>query len=495
MSVNRIASTVANTNPDTSAPLPLQRVLSPPQPFPINALGDVLAPATQLIADVIRAPVGICGQSILAAVTLAVQGYVDIEIDGRIYPLSEFFLTIGATGERKSAVDSMVLRPHRAYQEALRLQYDINHSNWLSLTDAYISAKKEYLKNAKSYEEKKKLLSVLGSPPPMPLAPLILIEEPTYEGLIKLLSTGQPSIGLFSDEGGRFIGGHGMNVDNLLKTAAGLSELWDGKAVSRIRAGDSTPIQPGKRLALHLMAQPNVAQIMLSNSLLSEQGLMSRCLITWPVSTVGERYYQEVDLTTADEFLKYTACIANIFNTGLPLKMDKLNELSPRRISLSKEAKALYIAFHDEVECNNGDGRLFSSIRGFANKAPDHAVRLAGILAVFNNVHCSEIDVDAMASGIVLVTYYINEALRLHNSSAIDPDIAKAQKLLDWLQSQQREKFTTVEIYQRGPGEIREAQVAKKMMGILVTHNWAAQLDGGLEFNGIHRKEAWRLLK
>ena len=44
------------------------------------------------------------------------------------------------------------------------------------------------------------------SPVP-PLHPLVLVEEPTYEGIVKYLAIGQPSVGLFSDEGGRFLEG------------------------------------------------------------------------------------------------------------------------------------------------------------------------------------------------------------------------------------------------------------------------------------------------
>ena len=68
--------------------------------------------------------------------------------------------------------------------------------------------------------------------PEPPIEPLIIVEEPTYEGLVKYLARGQPSVGLFSDEGGRFVGGNAMNRDNLLKTLAGLSSLWDAKPIN-----------------------------------------------------------------------------------------------------------------------------------------------------------------------------------------------------------------------------------------------------------------------
>ena len=37
-------------------------------------------------------------------------------------------------------------------------------------------------------------------------------------------------------EGGQFIGGHGMSEENKLRTASGLSDLWDGNAIRRVEA-------------------------------------------------------------------------------------------------------------------------------------------------------------------------------------------------------------------------------------------------------------------
>lgn len=495
MSVETILNLVNEAKEDIIIPMPLQRPLPPPAPFPIDALGEILGPAVKKIAEIIQAPIGICGQSILAAVALGVQGHADIEMDGRVIPLSTFFLTIGATGERKSAVDNMVLRPHRLHQDNLRQDYNKEYLNWTRSNEAYEAEKSSLLKITKTYADKKSALELLGPLSLKPLDPVILTEEPTYEGLVKLLITGQPSLGLFSDEGGRFIGGHGMNNDNLLKTAAGLCGLWDGKLISRIRAGEPPLLLGGKRVSFHLMVQPEVAQIMLSNQLLSEQGLISRCLITWPDSTAGTRLYKEIDLSNTEEFKAYFSRMNEILTTPFPLVKDKQNELLPRKMLLSKEAKALFIAFHDVVEKNIGYNKPFNSIRGFANKAPEHALRLAGNIAVFYDINCSEINTKAMSNAINLATYYINEALRLHSSSISDPMLVKAQKLLDWLQAQGKDEFTLIEIYQYGPNEIRSAKLARQLMNILLEHGWVTPLENGLVIDGAHRKEAWKLLK
>ena len=85
-----------------------------PIPFPVDALGTVLAPAARAIHDRVRAPLAICGQSVLAAATLAVQGHANIELPmGHAKPLSGYFVSVAATGERKSAVDQEALWPVR----------------------------------------------------------------------------------------------------------------------------------------------------------------------------------------------------------------------------------------------------------------------------------------------------------------------------------------------------------------------------------------------
>jgi len=243
------------------------------------------------------------------------------------------------------------------------------------------------------------------------------------------------------------------------------------------------------------MVQPNVAQLLLSNSVLIEQGLISRCLITWPISTAGSRFYKEINLTGTQEFQSYISRINEIVKTPLITAKEKCNELTSKKIELSHEAKALYIRFHDAIENSIGDNRLFSAVRGFANKVPEHALRLAGVIALFNDIHCHEIDTISMSAGIELAKHYLSEALRLHHSSATNPDLALAEKLLDWLHNQDRQNFSLTEIYQYGPSQIRNAKIARNMMTILAAHRWVFPIEEGLEIGGVFRKEAWRVVK
>jgi hypothetical protein len=477
------------------APLPLRRVLSQAKAFPIDALGDVLGGAAQAMHDVIQAPLAMCGNSILAANALAVQGHVDVVIDGRVSPTSEFFVSIGESGERKSAVDKLALAPHRERQNKLREQFERDHKCYLLEAEAFKKTKEETLKKEKGLSNKKDALGNLGDEPEKPLHPNLIMEEPTYEGLVKLLEVGQPSQGLFSDEGGRFIGGHGMNSDNALKTAAGLCGLWDGTAISRVRSGDGAILLVGRRVSFHLMCQPKISQMFLSNSLLLEQGLISRCLCSYPGSAVGTRKYRATNLKDTPELQGYFNRIQEVLSAPFNVGMAK-NELVPEQITLDQQAKQLWVAFHDQIESQLSQSGSLSSIRGFGNKAPEHAARIAANLAWVNDPEIRrirKIRIEYMQNSISIIQYYLSEALRLFNAGDINHDLILAGELHEWFLSKDKTEVSLVEIYKSGPNAIREAKMARKIMRILEEHRYAVPLEEGIEYEGVLRKEAWRI--
>jgi uncharacterized protein DUF3987 len=105
-------SGVIEANFSSERPLPLLRAMPEAEAFPIEALGDVLAPAAEAIQDLVQSPWAMCSQAVLAAAVLAVQGFADIELPtGQIKPISSFFLTVAGSGERKSATDALALGP------------------------------------------------------------------------------------------------------------------------------------------------------------------------------------------------------------------------------------------------------------------------------------------------------------------------------------------------------------------------------------------------
>jgi Protein of unknown function (DUF3987) len=478
-------------------PRPLMREMPPSDPFPVEALGTTLANAAIGIQDRTQAPVAICGQSVLAAATLVTQGYADVKLPtGQVRPLSNYFATVGVTGERKSAVDMEATWPVRKREARLREQYGPARLNYENAKDAWDKARKVAMDSAKGDQAKiKAALDKLGPPPDEPLLPRLTCGEPTIEGLVKVFAKGWPSLGIFSDEGGMFIGGHGMAPDAKLRTASTLSRLWDGSPIDRVRSGDGAAILPGRRLAMHLMVQPNVAALFLADGLLAEQGLLSRVLASSPESTIGARCWHEASADSDMSIKTYGRRLLDILEMPLPLAECKRNELAPREISLSTDARASWIAFHDHIEVQMGEGKPLWPVRGLANKLPEIVGRLAGVLALVDHIETTmEISVAEIERGIALAEHYAAEALRLFAASQVDAELTKARELLRWLIMEwEGDVVGLPEIYQRGPNFVRDLKTARALVSLLENHGHLVRVVGGATIAENRRKEAWRI--
>ena len=479
-------------------PRPLIRELPPADPFPVEALGDILEPAARGINDRVQAQMAICGQSVLAVATLAVQGHADIELPtGHIKPISNFFVTVAETGERKTAADNELLWPIKKREAALRESYDKAFADYQNSKLAYDAAQKQIINKGKGDRIAiKRALDQLGPPPAPPLTPMLTCPEPTYEGLVKHLAGGQPSVGIFAGEGGQFIGGHGMTDEAKLRTAAGLSCLWDGETIKRVRAGDGVTILPGRRVAMHLLAQPDVASRMLADPLLLNQGLLSRCLVTAPELLAGTRMWHDPVADSDKAIKRYGARILEILEQSLPLVGGKTNELAPRTLPPAADARRVWTRFADNIEVQIKPDGAFAPIRGLANKLPEHAQRLAAVAALVADIEAAELSADDLARGIMLAQHYAAEALRLFEASQVSGDLILAQKLLAWLTGVWAEPAVSLpDVYRNGPRAIRDQATAGRIVSILEDHGWLSRIEGGAEVAGHQRRDAWRILK
>ncbi len=417
-------------------PRPLMRPLPDPEPYPVQYLGPTLEQAALAIQEKTQAPIAICAQSVLGAATLAVQGHADIQLPtGQAKPLSNFLMTVASSGERKSACDTEALKAIKKHEAALRERYTIDMERHRNEKEAWEKQRSQILNDKKRYPgkaEKERALATLGREPEAPLNPMIISPEPTVEGLAKHYLCGLPSIGVFSAEGGQFIGGHGMREEKKLLSAAAYSSLWDGEPIRRVRAGDGSVMLPGRRLAIHLMAQPDVAANMLSDRVLADQGLLSRMLVAAPKSAAGTRYWKEASADADVALALYEARLLALLQKPFPLTEDTRNELSPPVITLSSEARQQWIQFVDHIESGQGHGGAYEPIRGLAGKLPEHATRLGAVMALVDDLDCRILSAEHMASGIVLAQFYAEEAMRLFSTGMASDELQTAQIVLDW---------------------------------------------------------------
>ncbi len=484
---------------DAEAPRPLMRELPPAEPFPVDALGE-LASAVHAVHDRVQAPLAICAQSVLGTATLVVQGYANIELPiggKRVKPISNYLITIAESGERKTEADFQASWAIRKHEESLREKYDADVLSYSNDKTAWEKEREALVKEAKKNRAAIKVaLDKLGPAPMPPLEPMLTSTEPTLEGLVKGFQTHWPSLGIYSSEGGQFMGGHGMNEENKLKTAAGLSALWDGEPARRMRAGDGALIFPGRRLAVHLMVQPEVASLFFQDQLLRGQGVHARLLVSAPESTAGTRRPKAERLETAHVLKAYGDTLLVILKRPLPLKANKINELAPPALVFSEGAAGRWTDFVGHIEDQIGEGGPLAPIKGLANKLPEHAARLAAVITLVANINAAEIDEARMKDGITLAEHYAGEALRVFEASKTNADLVLAQRVLDWMHQQWTEPAISLpDIYQRGPGAIRDKATAKRMVTVLADHGWLIPVLEGAEVGGHWRREAWRIMK
>ena len=301
--------------------------------------------------------------------------------------------------------------------------------------------------------------------------------DPTVEGLAKAWVSAPASLGIFTAEGGQFVGGHGMSLDQRLKTAATYSNIWDGQSIKRVRAGDGVTILTGRRLSMHLMIQPDAAMLFLSDPLLRDQGLLSRMLVSAPDSIAGSRQYREPSAEDDAVIRTYGARLLSILEAPWPLDAGKNNnELNPPVLVMSDDAVTVWRAFYDHVERQSGPSERSCRLRDFASKAAEHAARIAGVLTVVANLHAASIAAEEMQAAVALMDWYVNEALRLQSGRA-DIRLVRAQQLLDWLIGRcQRDSAPTPipfrDILRFGPNPLRTKEEADKAVAVLVEHEW-----------------------
>ncbi len=488
-------------------PQPLMRAPFTGPEYPVAALGPLRA-AVDAVQGMTQAPIAIPAQSALAVASLAVQAFGDVEtLGGGFAPLSLYALTIAQSGERKSSCDKPLMAALRDHErEASKAQRD-EMTSFRNAQALWKGERDRILGTAKQGKGEKQTaaqadLNALGAEPIAPASADRTVSEPTFEGLTRLFSEGQPSLGIFSDEGGQFIGGHAMNSDNRLKTLAALNDLWQGNPIRRTRAGDGSITLFGRRLAVHLMVQPDAARALMGDGVATGTGFLPRFLITDPASNIGARFSSGIRPDNGT-LAAFSARLRTILETPMPMDPDT-RELTPRLIRLAPDARDMLVEYADKIEAKQARGGPLAHVTGYASKSAEQAARIAGVLTLWQDLHAPVVTVQAMAWGIALAQFYLTEAVRLSDAAIVSPETRQAEALRVWLidtwpkraQTQGRDPGTIVssDVLQFGPNALREAKQVRKALAVLVDHGWLVALPEGTEIGGKGRKNAYRIV-
>jgi len=433
--------------------------------YPKDALPTVIREAVLEVESFVKAPLPLVANSALAAISLACQGHCDVEraskLDG---PTGLFMLTIAESGERKSTCDGYFFDPIRAYErqqteimEPAQADYRADLASW----EAKAIGIREQLKTKSQQGPVESLETDLrkleNCRPKGPKTPRLIYADATPEALASGIANHWPSAGVISSEAGVVFGGHAMSSDSVMRNLAQLNQLWDGNELTVDRRTKESFRARG-RLTVALQVQEGTLKAFLakSGSLARDIGFMARFLIAWPVSTQGTRFFTDPpDKWPALEH--FHGRLRAVLDKPLPL--DQFDDLSPKMMVFSPDAKALWIQFHDSIEMALASGGDLHDVRDVASKTADNAARIAGLFQYFDDGGVT-ISADAFNRASRIVEWHLSESRRLFGQTSLSQELMDATKLDAWLirncKQEGKRSVSSRELQQYGP--VRDKQ-------------------------------------
>lgn len=410
------------------------------QPYPFDALPDTIRLAVEEVLGFVKAPAPLVVSAALSALSMAVQSHADVARAEKLSgPSSIYLLTIAESGERKSTCDGFFTAAIREYEatqaEAAKpsiKQYEAEMAAWdmkhCGIKDSIRAAAKA-AQPTEALEDD--LLKLQQDKPEPPRIPRIIYGDATPAALKYNLAKEWPSGAIVSSEGGIVFGGHGMKKDSAMENLATLNQLWDGTDQPTERRATESYTVKGARFTMSIMVQEATlrAYFKQDGGLSRGTGFLARFLIAWPESTQGFRPFTEAP-ENWPHLAVFNRRIAAILKQDAPISED--GALRPAMLTLTPEAKAAWVAFHDAIESMLATGGELFDIRDVASKTADNAARLACQFHVFSG-DAGAISLDAFKSASMITAWHLNEARRFFGGLALPQELADAARLDSWM--------------------------------------------------------------
>ena len=464
----------AKTTTSWAAIKPLE-YKSEDNPYPIDAMPSSLKNAITQYQVYGQQPLPLVACSALANVSLACQGLANVARDKYlISPVSLYFLTIASSGERKSAVDSAFSCATQSWLESVNLelapkvQSALSHHNaWKIERDAILSQlKRAAVSGCDTFEYKKSLELIDKQEPEIPCLPELYFEDTTQEALATHLALGWPSGSLWSDEAGIFLGSHSMQ-SNPTRFVALLNRLWDGKSTTAHRKTSQSFVIKDRRLTVNLMMQPILLDKMKPQEagINRQSGFMARCLIAFPQSNMGHRFYNESPESIG--FLDdYNRKIFNCLEQSKELTRKGCINLP--NLSFSKQAKEKWVSYFNSIESGLARNSQWFAIKDFAAKGAENVARLAALFHLFEGKQ-GDINLENLEQSIAIVHWHLTETKSLLSTDDEKKSIVNARKLVNWIKNRGATVIEFREIQRLSP--IRNKLSLQKAIEYLIENN------------------------
>lgn len=234
---------------------------------------------------------------------------------------------------------------------------------------------------------------------------------------------------------------------------------------------------------------------LLSNPMANGQGLLARCLLAWPESTIGTRQVEQFEWAgDRPELQRMFVVLTKLMETAPRTSDERGQVLDPVQLSLTDEARALSIQAHNEFEALVANGCELAELRDRTSKALENACRMAAVLtAVEQGMATREINAKTLARALVLMQWYLAEAMRIRVATAVPREVQDAETLSTWLKDRGIGRFRTDPVLRKGPSHLRNKDRLMSAISALVEAGYLLALPSGTEIDGVKARRSWEV--
>lgn len=438
--------------------------------FPAHLLPPVVRDVVVALSRDVDAPIELISGTVLSAISLACQGFIEVRFpDGRIKPCSLYNLILADSGERKSTIYSLVMKPFLDFERNNKTEWERESANYnadMLIWDAQnkIILRKIHLKinQGKPYLSERKSLARLSAQKPRPPKKMKFIyTDTTPEAMQRGLYDNIPSAGYMSAEASVFFEGRAKN--NL----GFLNELWDGEPIDVERRSKESFSVVNARFSMLLLVQNDIfiqyfkkygrraaGSGFLSRFLISavSGGQLRRLSSSYSVNSQELAcFHERINelLLLVEERYQYSQQESNesYIKNGVEDKESEeeeykekesverkevVDELNPKILYLSRNSQHDLVRFYGEIEIAVHHFRNNKTIKTWFLKLAENTLRIAGLLQYFTEKESEEISDEIFYCAIHIAKYYTRNTVNLFLTTfaTLEQD---AENMYDWL--------------------------------------------------------------
>lgn len=365
--------------------------------------------------------------SALGAMSAACQGLVDVAFpNGYTVPTSLMLLILAESGDRKTALDTLLTKPISDFQRLksdenneARLKYERDLKIWkikekelqkLLSSKFMEECKDEVTEDAHEHKDsscaiEKKLHQLDKERPTPPTNYKLIYQNTTPSALAFSMHENIPLAFLLSDEAGALLNGPALRDLYLFNS------LWSGTDILVDRRTSESFALTNARLTASIMVQPTILKRFMKKrgDEAHDSGFFARFLVVQPKSQIGERTTISPPVK-AEHLEKFHKRILERIKQSIDMIKDgKKKTVLKFTATAQKRWESIYKSI--EIECRKD--HIYTHAQGHASKLMDNISRVAAIIHTFENEDFnSDIEEHNLEYAYKLINHYSSDYMK-----------------------------------------------------------------------------------